>query len=113
MSKSIINTELSKLASALEEKEEIRINEAATILDRSEAETEAIAKKLAEYGLLEIHYSLTEYKTIRRGWKPAKKTLQNKALIHKVSPETEKVYKAIKEMSAEKKTKRNKYTKNQ
>jgi len=79
MSKSIINTELSKLASALEEKEEIRINEAATILDRSEAETEAIAKKLAEYGLLEIRYSLTGYKTLRRRLETRrKKTPQNK-----------------------------------
>lgn len=106
MLKNRINTELSKLVDALDAKEEIKISEAARILEHSEHETEILAKKLAEYGIIELRYSLKGYKTIRKGPNSIKKeTAGPLHKIHRVSPETEKLYNAIRQMSSEKRTK--------
>ena len=94
-----ISTDLSALVSALEEKEEIRIGEAARMLELSEHETESLAKRLAEYKILEIRYSLKGYKTLRRGPNAVKKESGSQHRKHSLSPETQKLQNALRRMA--------------
>lgn len=93
MSGNKINTSLSVLVSALEEKREIKLSEAAQTLELSEHETEKLAKMMAECRILEIHYNLKGQKILKRGEQTAK-TRETLGVIHKkhqVSAETERL----------------------
>ena len=100
-----INTDLSGLVSVLKEKDGIRLTEAALMLELSEQETEILAKKLAEYGILEMHYSLKGYKILKKGAKigQGKETEKEQHKKYPVSTETEKAFNMMRHMIAEKK----------
>jgi len=100
-----ISTDLSSLVSVLKEKDEIRLTEAALMLELSEPETETLAKKLAEYGILEIRYSIKGHKTLKKGAKIAegKETEKDLHKKHPVSAETEKAFTMMRQRIAEKK----------
>jgi hypothetical protein len=105
MTSKMINTDLSGLVSVLKEKDEIRLTEAALMLELSEHETEILAKKLADYGILEMRYSLKGHKTIRKGARIAEAKETNKELHkkHHVSAETEKAFNTMRHKIAQKK----------
>jgi hypothetical protein len=105
MTNNRINTDLSGLVSVLKEKEEIKLTEAALMLGLSEHETETLAKKLADYGILEMRYSLKGYKTLRIGANipEVKETVKAYGKKHAVSFETEKIFNMMRHKRAEKK----------
>ena len=104
-----ISTDLSSLVSVLKEKDEIRLTDAALMLGLSEHETENLAKKLAEYGILEMRYSLKGHKILKKGAKIAegKETEKEPHKKHPVSAETERAFNMMRHMIAEKKSRRN------
>ena len=98
-----INTSLSVLVSALEEKQGIKLSEAAQTLELTEHETEKLAKMLAECKILEIHYSLKGQKILKKGAWTAK-TREMQGTLHKkkqVSAETERVINYMRQKIAE------------
>jgi hypothetical protein len=105
MTNNRINTDLSNLVSALKEKDRIRLTDAALMLELSENETEILVKKLADYGILEIHYSLKGHKTLKRGARiaEARETVEGAYQKHPISEETEKAFNIMRHMIAEKK----------
>jgi hypothetical protein len=105
-----INTGLSALIKALEEKQEIKISEAAQSLELSEHETESLAKILEESRILEIHYTLRGHKILKRGIRPAQSRETHGPLHkkHHVSAETERMVNHMRQKISEK---RNKQTK--
>jgi esterase/lipase len=104
MTNNKIETDLSTLVSVLKEKTEIKLTEAALMLELSEHETETLAKKLADYGIMEMRYSMTGQKMLKIGAKmaEAKETQKVCRKKHPVSLETEKVYNILRHMIAEK-----------
>ncbi|MFZ2456025.1 MAG: hypothetical protein WAX07_06075 [Candidatus Altiarchaeia archaeon] len=105
MTKNMISTDLSRLVSVLKEKNEIKLTEAALMLELSEHETETLTKKLAEYGILEMRYSLKGHKTLRIGSKMTENEEPEKGSHkkHPVSAETEKAFNIMRHKIAEKK----------
>jgi len=105
MTNNRINTDLSGLVSVLKEKDEIKLTEAALMLELSEHETEVLAKKLSDYGILEMRYSLKGHKTLRRGAKisEVKESEKEPHKKHAVSAETQKAVNSMRHMIAEKK----------
>jgi|WetSurMetagenome_2_1015567.scaffolds.fasta_scaffold08718_3 hypothetical protein len=105
MTNKTINTDLSGLVSVLRENGEIRLTEAASMLELSESETENLAKKLADYGILEMRYSLKGHKTLKKGARIAESKDTPKELHkkHHISAETEKAFNTMRQKIAEKK----------
>ncbi len=111
----MINTDLSALVMALEEKEGIKLSEAAQRLELSEHETERLAKMLVEYKILEIHYSLKGHKILKKGAMPAK-TEEKERTLHKkhhVSAETERAVNYLRYKIAEKRNNKTEETERQ
>ena len=75
------------------------------MLELSEHETENLAKKLADYGILEMRYSLKGHKTLKKGARiaEAKDTQEELHKKHPVSAETEKAFNQMRNRIAEKK----------
>jgi hypothetical protein len=104
MTNNKINTDLTHLVSALREKGEIKLPEAAAMLGLPEHETENLIKKLAEYKIIEMHYSMKGHKILKIGPNASEEKEKNKEARtkHQVSAHAEKAFNVMRHKIAEK-----------